>query len=214
MIHLRKTRVWTVRAALCLLVLLPPNVRAADDEYWKVVSARAAKIVESLELRDAVKELRVQDIIAMQYVKLSEIHDRRDKELEKIAEIENPDFGVKEKMEMEIQINSEEKLGELHRSYLESLSEELSPDQIDLVKDGMTYGVLDHTYKAYTDLLPELTDSQKNKIMEWLVEAREIAMDQGSSEEKHAVFGKYKGKINNYLSAEGYDLKKAELERK
>jgi hypothetical protein len=46
--------------------------------------------------------------------------------------------------------------------------------------------------------------------MAWLVEAREIAMDCGSSEEKHYWFGKYKGKINNYLSAEGYDLKKAE----
>jgi hypothetical protein len=42
----------------------------------------------------------------------------------------------------------------------------------------------------------------------WLVEARELAMDEGSSEKKHAVFGKYKGRINNYLSAEGYDMKK------
>jgi hypothetical protein len=34
-------------------------------------------------------------------------------------------------------------------------------------------------------------------------------MDAESSDKKHAVFGKYKGRINNYLSAEGYDLKKA-----
>ena len=33
-------------------------------------------------------------------------------------------------------------------------------------------------------------------------------MDEGSSEKKHGVFGKYKGKINNYLSAAGYDMKK------
>jgi Protein of unknown function (DUF3826) len=50
---------------------------------------------------------------------------------------------------------------------------------------------------------------QKTKIYEWLKEAREIAMDAESSDKKHAVFGKYKGRINNYLSAEGYDLKKA-----
>jgi hypothetical protein len=42
----------------------------------------------------------------------------------------------------------------------------------------------------------------------WLVEARELAMDEGSSDAKHAVFGKYKGRINNYLSAAGYDMKK------
>jgi hypothetical protein len=37
-------------------------------------------------------------------------------------------------------------------------------------------------------------------------------MDGGSSEEKHALFGKYKGRINNYLSAQGFDLKAAENE--
>jgi hypothetical protein len=59
-------------------------------------------------------------------------------------------------------------------------------------------------------MLPDLTDQQKAQILAWLVEAREKAMDAGSSREKHAWFGKYKGKINNYLSAAGYDLKKAD----
>ena len=35
-------------------------------------------------------------------------------------------------------------------------------------------------------------------------------MDRASSKEKHAVFGKYKGRINNYLSKQGYDLKQAQ----
>jgi hypothetical protein len=60
-------------------------------------------------------------------------------------------------------------------------------------------------------MIPTLSDEQKSKIRTWLTEARELAMDGGSSEEKHAVFGKYKGRINNYLSKEGgYDLKKEE----
>jgi hypothetical protein len=46
--------------------------------------------------------------------------------------------------------------------------------------------------------------------MAWLVEAREVALTAGSAEEKHRVFGKYKGRINNFLSAAGYDLKAAE----
>ena len=29
-------------------------------------------------------------------------------------------------------------------------------------------------------------------------------------QEKHGWFGKYKGRINNYLSKAGYDMKKAE----
>jgi hypothetical protein len=57
-------------------------------------------------------------------------------------------------------------------------------------------------------MIPTLIDAQKVKIFEWLKEARELAMDGESSEKKHAVFGKFKGRINNYLSSEGYDLKK------
>jgi hypothetical protein len=61
-------------------------------------------------------------------------------------------------------------------------------------------------------MLPDLTEEQISQIETWLLEAREIAMDQGSSDAKHAVFGKYKGRINNYLSGEGYDLNKASKE--
>ena len=46
-----------------------------------------------------------------------------------------------------------------------------------------------------------------------LLEAREYAMDAGSSEEKHGWFGKFKGRINNYLSKAGYDLRAAEEAR-
>jgi hypothetical protein len=72
----------------------------------------------------------------------------------------------------------------------------------------MTYSVFPKTYAAYVDMIPSLKQEQKDKIYNWLKEARELAMDEGSSERKHAVFGKYKGRINNYLSAEGYDVKK------
>ena len=58
-------------------------------------------------------------------------------------------------------------------------------------------------------MLPDLTEAQKTQILAWLTEAREHAMDAESSEKKHAWFGKYKGKINNYLSAQGIDMKKA-----
>ena len=57
-------------------------------------------------------------------------------------------------------------------------------------------------------MIPSLKTEEKAQIMSWLVEARELAMDAESSDKKHWCFGKYKGRINNYLSAAGYDLKK------
>lgn len=56
-------------------------------------------------------------------------------------------------------------------------------------------------------MIPSLTDEEKAQILAWLEEARELAVDAESSNKKHGVFGKYKGRINNYLSKRGYDLK-------
>jgi len=73
----------------------------------------------------------------------------------------------------------------------------------------MTYGKVKVTYDAYCEIVPNLTEAQKTRILDLLKEAREEAMDAGSSDEKSAVFKKYKGKINNYLTAEGHDVKQA-----
>jgi hypothetical protein len=66
------------------------------------------------------------------------------------------------------------------------------------------------TLAGYRKMLPEMTPKESRQIEAWLVEAREYAMVSGSSHAKHGWFGKYKGKITNYLSRRGYDLKKAE----
>lgn len=199
-----------ILAAILGMALSSVQTQAQDEQYWQVVSGRAGKIVRTMDLNDPAKGKRVQDIIAMQYVNLSAIHDSRDSEIKAVEE--RTDLGPAEKGKRiaTIKARSEKKVEALHRSYLKDLSAELTPEQVDMVKDGTTYGLLGQTYQGYLSLLPDLTEEQKNRIMKWLVEAREIAMDAGSSEEKHYWFRKYKGKINNYLSAEGYDLKKAE----
>ena len=96
-----------------------------------------------------------------------------------------------------------------HHFELESnLSLYLDDAQIEAVKDGMTYGVVKKTYDAHCDMIPTLKDFEKKLILAWLKEAREYAMDAENSNKKHAAFGKYKGRINNYLSKQGYDLTK------
>ena len=104
--------------------------------------------------------------------------------------------------------NSEKNLANLHEQYISKLQKELTNEQIETVKNGMTYNVFVNTYAGYLDMLSNLTEEQKKFIYDALFEAREKAMDAGSSDEKHAWFGKYKGRINNYLSKAGYDLNK------
>jgi hypothetical protein len=168
-----------------------------DPVYTRAITGRADSIVKTLEIADADKKIRVRDIIVEQYRGLNAIHSERDKQIKASGEAQAKS----------IRDQADARVKQLHESFLAKLSAELTPEQVDQVKDGMTYGVLPTTYRAYLAQTPELTEAQKQQIMAFLVEARELAMDGGSSEEKHAVFRKYKGKINNYLSAQGYKLK-------
>ncbi len=182
-----------------------------NTEYWEVVSARAAKIVKSMELQDAQKELRVQELIAAQYYGLNEIHDTTDAQIDRFKK-SSLDKEKKAKKVARLDAKREKKLEKLHKSYLKGLSKELTEEQVVDVKNGMTYNVFTNTWNGYLDMLPDLTEDQKTYIYNALVEAREKAMDAGSSKGKHAWFGKYKGRINNFLSKEGCDLNKASKE--
>lgn len=183
-----------------------------NEEYLQVVTKRSEKIVAGLGISDSTKFLKVRDIIATQYVNLNQIHSAQE---ERSKEIKNTNGSDKSRYEQEMNAASAvttKQLDSLHNIYIKNLSTELTNEQVEKVKDGMTYGVLPITYKGYQEMLPDLTTEQKSKILELLTEAREKAMDAGSSDEKHKWFGKYKGKINNYLSAEGYNMKKASEE--
>lgn len=79
-----------------------------------------------------------------------------------------------------------------HFAFPASLSLFLNEEQIEAVKDGMTYGVVKVTYEATLDMIPSLKEEEKAQIYAWLVEAREFAMDAENSNKKHAAFGSTK----------------------
>lgn len=188
------------------------NIQYKDTAYYNVVSQRADKIVDKMDINNTAKKGKVSSLIAQQYYNLNEIYKVRD---EQVKEAKASLAGNKAALDAKlkgIETETRPQLDKLHKAYITKLQKELSPSQVDEVKDGMTYGVLPITYKGYQDMLPNLTKEQKAQILSYLTEAREYAMDAESSEKKHGWFGKYKGKINNYLSAAGYDMNKASKE--
>ncbi|PAC28887.1 DUF3826 domain-containing protein [Flectobacillus sp. BAB-3569] len=207
-------RLLSITALLLGFVLLgnaqnAQDISAKEAAYTKTITDRADKIVQKLEVKKEKKALKVRDIIANQYRNLNDIHEQKKNSI--LALKSNTSFN-KEQLTAEIQKveqKTEADQNILHEKYIKSLSKQLSDTQVEAVKDGMTYNVLPNTYKAYQEMLPDLTKEQKKQILDYLTEAREHAMDAETSEKKHAWFGKYKGKINNYLSAQGVDMKKA-----
>lgn len=188
------------------------NTAAAQDNYTRVITKRSEKIVSALSLTDSAKFKRVVNIIADQYRTLGTIHDARNAKAKEIKAQAGADKAKADAQVAALDSTTDIQLNQAHAAYLSKLSAELTPEQVDKVKDGMTYNILGVTYAAYTDEILTLTDAQKAQIKAWLVEAREHAIDAESSEKKHAWFGKYKGRINNYLSKQGYDMKKAQAE--
>jgi len=179
-----------------------------DSNYTRVITERSAKILQQLQLKDAAKSCRLLQALVGQYRALNTIHENSKAVVTGIKQSGQ----TKEQQDAAIKQEEEKKNGLLrqqHDVFITQLRKDLTEADIEKIKDGMTYGVLPLTYKAYQDMLPSLTEAQKQQIYAWLQEAREYAMDAESSEKKHAWFGKYKGRINNYLSAAGIDMKKA-----
>lgn len=185
------------------------KAQRSDSTYVKTIKERASKIVQKLEIKEVKKIMAVSDLVANQYLDLNDVFIARDLKIKKVKATANLTTELKNMQLDSIKSWTTAETNKLHIAYLKKLNKKLNPKQVIAVKDGMTYGVVPLTYNAYQQMLPNLTAQQKKQIYAWLVEARELAMDAESSEKKHAWFGKYKGRINNYLSAAGIDLNKA-----
>lgn len=183
------------------------NKENRDPKYVESIVNRSQKIVDKLGLTDAKVIEDVRNIIANRYFELNDIYEARDAKVKEVKE--SGLTGAAKNNALKAAEN--EKDAALYRSHFAfpaNLSLFLDEKQIDAVKDGMTYGVVKVTYDSHIDMIPSLKEEEKAQIYAWLVEAREFAMDAENSNKKHAAFGKYKGRINNYLAKRGYDLKK------
>jgi hypothetical protein len=163
----------------------------AEAGYNKAIEGRTADILKVLDLTNADTQTKVHDIIIAQYRGLKAWHEDNDARLKASKSDTNTTAQIRASLKT------------IHDDFLGKLAQNLTPDQIDQVKDKMTYGKVQFTFKGYVSQYPDLTEENKQRILGFLKEAREEAMDGGSAAEKTAVFQRYKGRINNYLSKQG-----------
>jgi hypothetical protein len=184
------------------LALLPCGVYAAETNltpeqaeanYTKAIEGRTSDILKILALTDTNKIAKVHDTIIAQYRALNAWHDAND------AKRKAAKSDTNAVAQIEVSLKA------IHNQFLAKLAENLTPEQVDAVKDKMTYGKVQFTFKGYMVDYPNLPEAQQQKVLELLKEARELAMDGGSAEEKTAIFNRYKGKINNYLNKQGFE---------
>ncbi len=179
-----------------------PAVTEAEKEafYATTIENRTADILKGLDLSDLAKSNAVHDVLVAQYHELRV----RDAEIDTRLKVDGKEVNYANRA---AQLAVQSKL--LHDQFLAKLAASLTPEQVEQVKDLMTYHKVKVTYDAYCAMVSGLTDAEKAKIMELLKAAREEAIDGGSAPEKSAIFQKYKDQINSYLDAQGHDTAKA-----
>jgi hypothetical protein len=178
----------------------PASPAEMEALYTTSIEGRTADILKPLALTNSVTSNALHDLIITQY----RVMRSRD-------ELINAKLDAMGK-----EINYANRAGELqaesqllHQHFIAQLAKLVSAEDVDKIKDKMTYNKVKITYDAYNNIVPGLTDSDKAKIMELLKAARENAIDGGSASEKSDIFQEYKNQINDYLDAHGHDVAKA-----
>jgi hypothetical protein len=164
---------------------------------------RANSIVESLDIEDSTKAAHVHDTIASQYEAIHEWHAANDAERKALSTTQPTGDDVDKAKEIQASYQ------QLHDHFITALSADLTPEQIDKVKEKMTGGQMTATLKNYPVIVPNLTDEDLATIKTMLEQARDDAMDANTKNERIAIFKKYKGKINIYLNAHGHNVAQA-----
>lgn len=177
---------------------LPSAIAQSErEQYWETITKRSDKIV-SLIISDPDSRAKVIDKLRDQYFLLNAVYELRDLKLKT----------AKDKAEKEsITADALKKTTVLTNTFIQDLSTEITTEEINAIKNALTYHVYPNTVQAYKDMIPALKEEEVKAIDSLLYEAREYAIHAESADKKHWWFGQYKGKINNYLSARGYDLK-------
>lgn len=188
------------------------NTRNLPANAVTEAQQKTAKVMDKLLLaNDSIRE-NIQIVITNRYLELREIHLNYDERNKTIEARGLPKEVEAEELERSYyQYNSD-----LYRSrfgYEAWLSFYLNDKQVETIKDAMTYNLFHIRYDDFMDLLPNLTGADKNRVYHWLVEAREFSMDFETPRKMRQMFTKYRGRINNYLSSRGYDLRKATEEQ-
>lgn len=181
------------------------NSDGRDKDYVNTILERSKKVTDALNITGTEKGTQVLNIVANRYFELNDIYEERDS-LKKAASSLTGD--AKKQAQAFAESQKDSKLYRSHFAFDANLSLFLDEAGIETVKDVITYNVVKVTYDAQCDMIPTLKEEEKVQILAWLKEAREFAIDAESSRKKHEAFGKYKGRINNYLSKRGYDLTK------
>ncbi len=202
------------------VVATPAPAEAADASRSKA-EAKAARLVSALKLDDAEKASRAKAIIADWLVTMGAWRRENDATLKDLWSRWSKARSVVPKDEFPGEVIAHQidaiyaTLKPAYHAFLERLATELSPEQIDTLKETWSRSPgAKRTYNAYLETVPDLTEEQKKVIFDRMQRAREDAMLTDADKEIVNIFKRHKVKVEAYVgSLEWAKLHKAYANR-
>jgi hypothetical protein len=194
---------------------------AVDEATQKKIDSKAAKIVDWAKITDADKAAKVKAIASEWLAVMINWHKEHDAELKNLWSDWNKARSVVPKDEFPGEVIAT-KIDDVYASlkpayddFIRKLSEELTPEQIDAIKESWSRspGMM-RTYNAYLEIVPDLSDKDKEVIKARMLMAREAAMLTDADKEIVAIYKRHKVKVEQYIGTlEWAKLHKAYGER-
>ncbi len=174
----------------------------SDEDQQK----KAAEWVGSLKLGDAAKEARVIEVIVTHLKTIRDWHNEHP--YTTVPAGINPVTGTPLSSLHRQMIANSAMPQSVHENLMTGLQKDLSAEQVEAILDRYTVGKVAFTMKGYQAIVPDLTKEEEAKILGFLKQAREQAVDYKNMEQISAIFEIYKTKSEQYLNSNGRDWKK------
>ena len=162
---------------------------------------KANEWVAELKLSDTKKEEKVKALVFNHLVAVKDWHNSHPAST--VPAGINPRTGEK-LSELHRSIIADSAMpDEVHKTLMDGLKQELSPEQIAFLLDKYTIGKVDFTMKGYKAIVTDLTAEEEKTIRTYLEEAREMAIDYKNMKQISVIFEIYKDKSEAYLNGNG-----------
>lgn len=210
---MKSIKLWPVLAASVVFLSLSVKAQEQAEGQKAQVTAeakaksdaeadkKAAEWVASLNLNDAAKASRVQQVIATH---LKIIRDwNNDHPYTTVPAGIDPATG-KPLSNMDRQIIANSALPKsVHEDLMNGLRKDLTPEQVEAILDKYTVGKVAFTLNGYKAIVPDLTSTEEATILANLKQAREQAVDFKNMKQISAIFEIYKTRNEQYLNSNG-----------
>jgi hypothetical protein len=204
----RKLLLLTAIVTLTGVGLSAADAPAAEAALQKRIDQKANRLVEIAKVTDADKVARVKAIGAEWFAALFAWHQENDAKLGALWSEWSKARSVVPKDEFPGEIVATKidetyaSLKPAYENYLKRLATELTPEQIDAVKEAWSRSPgMKRTYNSYLEIVPGLTDKDKEVILARMNLAREAAMLTDADKEIVNIYKRHKVKVEQYIGA-------------